>query len=176
MALLIVVCGGDDQTTVLPSAPGNDSGDQSSDTETDPSGDTDGQSSNPAPEPEPSGPVELNTIRIGSEVWGRTLPMTTGQCEIHEDDGNLPTSAFVWGTLDGDDDLRFAASLNQDGTVEAEISNGAMYWIAGERGPGDNDLIIELDFDTQTISGTATFTLINTGEMASGSFEFRCEK
>ncbi len=132
-----------------------------------------GASSEPAPEP--AGPVEPNTIRIGSQVWARTLPMTTGQCFLQADDGTLPDSGTVWGTLDGDETLRFSVSYGQDGTFESEISNNAdMYWIAGSRAPLD-DLVVELDFATQTISGGGTYTLLNTGETASGSFEFVCE-
>jgi hypothetical protein len=128
------------------------------------------------PTPEPSGTVDMNTIRIGSDVWSRTLPMTTGQCFLYEDDGNLPTSATVWGTLNGDDDLRFMANFGQDGTFEAEISNDVdMYWIAGERAPDPNDLSIELDFASNTITGSGTFYLANTGELASGSFAFQCD-
>jgi len=127
--------------------------------------------------PEPSGDVAMDTIRIGNDVWSRTLPMTTGQCFVFEDDGTLPTSGTVWGTLDGDDELRFAARLSQDGTFEAEISNDSdMYWLAGERAPDPKDLSIELDFENLTITGSGTFYLANTGELASGSFAFQCEE
>ena len=151
-----------DTVAVDTEAPGDDAGDESSDA---------------ASESEPVGPAEPNTIQIGSQVWERTLPMTTGQCFLYEDDGTLPTSATVWGTLDGDEELRFLVSQNQDGTVEAEINNNVdMYWLAGYRGPETDDLVIELDFDAQTISGSGTFTLLNTGDTVSGSFEFVCSE
>lgn len=125
--------------------------------------------------PEASGPLAENTIRIGDQTWERTLPMTTGQCFLYEDDGNLPTSGNVWGTLDGDDDLRFSASYGQDGTFEAEVSNNQdMYWGSGERF-AQEDLEIELDFDTLTISGSGTFISLTSGDRAMGSFLFVCE-
>ena len=106
--------------------------------------------------------------------------MVTGQCNLQEADGVLPTTAFVWGTLDGtdqsaEDSLTFAANFN-DGEVEAQVKdNIAMYWYVGPRLSENNDLTIELDFATRTISGTGTFTALGSGELASGSFEFRCE-
>ncbi len=131
----------------------------------------------PAIEPEPAGPVEPNTIRIGSQVWKRTLPMTTGQCFLFKEDGTLPTSGVAWGTLDGNEDLHFSAKLSQDGTFESDVNDGqALYWVAGERSPGVHDLAVDLDFDTQTISGHGTYESLVTGKRASGSFEFTCEE
>ncbi len=129
-------------------------------------------------EPEPAGAVEPNTIRIGSQVWKRTLPMTTGQCFLFKDDGTLPTSANVWGTLDGVEDSHFSASVNQDGTFEAGINgpgDSTLYWQAGQRNPEVNDLVIELDFEAQTITGHGTFHSLTERRSASGSFEFICE-
>lgn len=127
------------------------------------------------PTPEASGPLGENTIRIGDQTWERTLPMTTGQCFLFEDDGTLPDSGTAWGTLDGDEDLRFAARYQQDGTFESEVSNNHdMYWGSGPRF-GEDDLVIELDFDTLTISGNGTFASLITGERAMGSFQFTCE-
>ena len=124
---------------------------------------------------EPIGPADMNTIRIGDNTWNRTLPMTTGQCFLYEDDGNLPTSAVAWGTLDGDDDWRFSASQNQDGTFEAEVTNNAeVYWFAGARSPGVDDLEIVLDFEALTITGSGTFSDV-LGNAAGGSFAFQCE-
>jgi len=179
LATVVASCGGDGDST-SESADTSGQGDtsaQMADTvavDTEASGD---ESSDVASESEPVGPAEPNTIRIGSQVWERTLPMTTGQCFLYEDDGTLPTSATAWGTLDGDEELRFLVSQNQDGTLEAEINNNVdMYWLAGYRGPETDDLVIELDFDAQTISGSGTFTLLNTGETVSGSFEFVCSE
>ena len=186
LAVLVTVvasCGGDGDST-SESADTSGQGDTSAqtadavaaDTEA-PDEDAGDESSDAGSESEPVGPAEPNTIRIGSQVWERTLPMTTGQCFLNEDDGTLPTSATVWGTLDGDEELGFLVSQNQDGTLEAELDNNVdMYWLAGYRGPETDDLVIELDFDTQTISGSGTFTLLNTGETASGSFEFVCSE
>ncbi len=90
-------------------------------------------------EPEPAGAVEPNTIRIGSQVWKRTLPMTTGQCFLFKDDGTLPTSANVWGTLDGVEDSHFSASVQQDGTFEVRSERTwrqhPLLGQAGERSP-----------------------------------------
>lgn len=125
--------------------------------------------------PEASGPLGENTIRIGDQTWERTLPMTTGQCFLFEDDGTLPDSASAWGTLDNDEDLRFSARFNQDGTFESEVSNNHdMYWGSGPRF-GEDDLVVELDFETLTISGSGTYSSLITGERAMGSFQFTCE-
>lgn len=183
LATVVASCGGDGDST-SESADTSGQGDTSAQTDdtvavdTEASGEDAGdESSDAASESEPVGPAEPNTIRIGSQVWERTLPMTTGQCFLYEDDGTLPTSATAWGTLDGDEELRFLVSQNQDGTLEAEINNNVdMYWLAGYRGPETDDLVIELDFDAQTISGSGTFTLLNTGETVSGSFEFVCSE
>jgi hypothetical protein len=174
LMLVLAACGGaqEDSDTQTPD---NGSGSDSEDTVQ--GGGDPGNGDTGTPTPEPSGPVDMNTIRIGSDVWPRTLPMTTGQCFLYEDDGNLPTSATVWGTLNGDDGLRFMANFGQDGTFEAEISNDTdMYWIAGERAPPPKDLSIELDFASNTITGSGTFYLANTGELASGSFAFQCDE
>lgn len=101
--------------------------------------------------------------------------MTTGQCFLSEDDGTLPTSATAWGTLNGDEDLRFSARYQQDGSFESEVSNNHdMYWGSGPRF-GEDDLVIELDFDNLTISGHGTYTSLITGDRAMGSFQFICE-
>ncbi len=127
-------------------------------------------------EPEPATPVESNTIRIGSKVWKRTLPMTTGQCYLFKDDGTLPTSANAWGTLDGDDSYHFSAQLTQSGTFKAQVDdNASVYWVAGEGSPKVDDLVIDIDFDSQTIKGQGTFYSLTTNKLASGSFEFVCE-
>ena len=133
-----------------------------------------GGSSDPEAAPEPIGPVAVNTIQIGDETWTRTLPMTSGQCFLYEDDGTLPTSAVVWGPLDGDD-LSFSANYNQDGSFESEVRGENFFWVAGPRGPGVDDLEIELDFDTLTVTGEGTFHNLHNGEIAAGSFHFQCE-
>ena len=128
-------------------------------------------------EPEPAGAVEPNTIRIGSKVWKRTLPMTTGQCFLFKDDGTLPTSANVWGTLDGDDRYHFSATQDQGGGFAAQVDNDVdVYWLAGEKSPKGNDLVIDLDFEAQTIKGHGTFFSLTRQKLASGSFEFVCEE
>ena len=121
------------------------------------------------------GPAEMNTIRIGSQVWERMLPMTTGQCFVQNIEG-LPPSGVAWGTLDGDDRIRFSANQSQDGTNEAEVDDQeSYYWLAGPRASGPDDLEVELDFDALTIVGQGTFTNLFTGETAPGSFAFQCE-
>jgi hypothetical protein len=118
-----------------------------------------------------------NTIRIGDQVWERTLPMTTGQCFLSTAAGGIPDWGVAWGTLDGDEDIRFSASAKQDGSFEVEVINFVdMQWGAGPRfQQEESDLVVELDFDTLTISGHGTFRSLPTGERAMGSFEFTCE-
>jgi hypothetical protein len=124
----------------------------------------------------PVGPAAMNTIQIGDQVWSRTLPMTRGQCFLYEDDGTLPTSGTVWGTLNNDDSLHFSVNYNQDGTFEAQVDNDTdLYWLAGERNGTVNDLTIELDFDALTITGSGTFTNVVGNKNAQGSFAFQCE-
>ena len=173
----LAACGDDDPPGALSeladdaSAPGTQSGDGSGD---DASGDD--ASSGDAAAPEPVGPADMDTIRIGSQVWERTLPMTTGQCFVFEDDGVLPSSATAWGTLGGDDDVRFSVSANQDGTFEADVeSENEYWWLAGPRSSGPDDLVVELDFDALTVTGQGTFTNLYTGETAAGSFAIQCE-
>ena len=126
--------------------------------------------------PEAPGSLEMNTIRVGSQVWRRTLPMTTGQCFLYEADGTLPTSGVVWGTLDGDDEIGFSAGMNQDGTFEARLDDQTtFFYTAGPRNGTIDDLIVELDFDTLTIKGQGVFTNAFNGQSVHGSFEFQCE-
>jgi len=170
LTLLAAACGSDSGSSALPSV---DADDPSADATPPVDGDASGNSSNPAAEA--SGPVAVNTIRVGSQVWERTLPMTAGQCFLQEDDGTLPTSASVWGTLDGDENVRFSVGVNQDGTFEASLDNNVdFFWIAGPRSSEVDDLVIELDFATQTIRGSGTFVNAGRGETSTGSFEFRC--
>lgn len=162
--------GGDTQGTVQA---GDGTADENAETDGGEGGSTGGASDEPTPEAE--GALGENTIRIGDQTWERTLPMTTGQCFLYADDGNLPDSGNAWGTLDGDEDLRFAARYNQDGTFESEVSNNEdMYWGSGPRF-GEDDLVIELDFENLTISGHGTYSSLITGERAMGSFQFTCE-
>lgn len=121
------------------------------------------------------GPAAMDTIQIGSQVWQRTLPMTTGQCFVQNIEG-MPPFAVAWGTLDGDDDVRFTAGQNQDGMFNAEVEeDDAFFWMAGPRSTGPDDLVVELDFDALTITGEGTFTNFYTGESAPGAFAFQCE-
>jgi hypothetical protein len=177
-ALLVMVaaCGGSDgaQTTL---APGDQDGSQpiGGTQGTAPAG---GASQAGEVEPEPAGPVDPNSIRIGSQVWKRTLPMTQGQCFLFKDDGTLPTSASVWGTLDGNEEVRFSAGVSQDGTFHASVTgpgDSTLYWKAGAESPDVDDLVVELDFDSQTIKGSGTFHSLTERRLASGSFEFICE-
>lgn len=181
MVLMVVVllaaasCGGDDDSSnpAFGSDPNatTDGGEGTGD-----GGGGDGGGQSDGSSLEPIGPVDMNTIQIGSETWERTLPMTTGQCFLYEDDGSLPTSAVVWGTLNGDDEIRFSATYGQDGVLEAEVRNDTdMYWIAGERNPNVNDLVIELDFDTLTVTGHGTFSSLTKFTDAAGAFAFQCE-
>ncbi len=175
LALAATGCGGsdssDDAGTTTPStAPSVDDADSGNGT----GGQAD-DGSGGEPTGEPIGPAAMDTIRIGSETWTRTLPMTSGQCFLYEDDGTLPTTGVAWGPLDGPDGIRFSATHNQDGTFEAEVSNDTnVYWFAGPRSPGVDDLVIELDFDALTITGSGTFTSV-LGDVAQGSFAFQCD-
>lgn len=182
VSMFLGACGGgttepesnDSQVTT----PASDDGSVTDNGETDPgdSGDAgDGTDDSDSVTPEASGPLGENTIRIGDQTWERTLPMISGQCFLYEDDGTLPTSATAWGTLDGDDDLRFNVSHKQDGTFEAQISdNEAMFWGSGPSFE-EEDLVIELDFEALTIRGKGTFFSLTTRERAMGSFQFTCE-
>jgi hypothetical protein len=175
LALAATGCGGSDSggdgvTTTAATAPSVDDAGGGNGT----SGQVDGGSGG-GTTAEPVGPAAMDTIQIGSETWARTLPMTSGQCWLYEDDGTLPTSAVAWGPLDGPDGIRFSVSHNQDGTFGAEVSNDTnVYWFAGPRSPGVDDLVIELDFDALTITGSGTFTSV-LGEEAQGSFAFQCD-
>jgi hypothetical protein len=179
-ALTVAACSGAEPGSVA-SPPGDQTGNENGGQPTDaPQGDPTAGGGGQAGEveAEPAGPVEPNTIRIGSQVWKRTLPMTTGQCFLYEDDGTLPTSASVWGTLDGIEDSHFSASVGQDGAFGAGLNgpgDSTLYWQAGARNPEVNDLVIELDFEAQTIKGSGTFHSLTERRSASGSFEFICE-
>lgn len=122
----------------------------------------------------PIGPVAENTIQIGDQTWQRTLPMAQGQCVVFKDDGTLPDSAITWGTLDGDDDIRFSANQLQDGTFQSEVQGDDFFWIAGARSPGVDDLQIELDFDALTVIGEGTFSNLLSTDLRAGSFHFKC--
>jgi hypothetical protein len=178
LAILFTACGGDDSSSSDTVASGDTAG-EVADSASDASDDSEqptSDASEDASAPAPSGPVEMNTIRIGSTTWSRTLPMTSGQCFLYEDDGTLPTSANVWGTLDGDDDIRFSANYGQDGTFEAEVvDESAFFWIAGRRSPEVDDLVIELDFEALTITGSGTFANVGSVDPEQGAFAFQCE-
>ena len=128
--------------------------------------------------PEGNGEPEMNTIRIGSQVWTRTLPMTTGQCWVtDENDGGsgLPASSNIWGTLDGDEDVRFSAGMDQDGAFGAEVDDQrSFYWVSGKRSPL-NELTITHDYENRIARGTGVFENALTGERAYGSFAFQCQ-
>jgi hypothetical protein len=163
----ILACGGDDFSDLKSQQEQDNTG----------GGQTSSQSSDAGQSSGPVGPADINTIRIGDQVWMRTLPMTTGQCFLYEDDGSLPTSATVWGTLNNDDSLHFSVSYTQEGTFQAQVDNDSdMYWVAGERNGEIDDLTIELDFEAQTIRGSGTFTNFVGGGNAQGSFAFQCEE
>ena len=166
---------GDGQSSQAPQGAGADGGNGGGNSGGDSSTEIEPEAG--AVEPEPAGAVEPNTIRIGSQVWRRTLPMTTGQCFLFKDDGTLPTSANVWGTLDGDESYHFSAKQDQSGGFAAQVDNDVdVYWLAGEQSPKANDLVIDLDFDAQTINGHGTFFSLTQQKQASGSFEFVCEE
>lgn len=178
-SILIAGCGGGStepgNDTIPESAPTTDGGSGTDSVAAHPDDSGNAAAASDEPIPEASGPLGDNSIRIGDQTWERTLPMTTGQCFLFADDGTLPDSGNAWGTLDNDEDLRFAARYNQDGTFESEVSNNHdMYWGSGPRF-GEDDLVVDLDFDTLTISGHGTFVSLITGERAMGSFQFTCE-
>ena len=167
IVVLSLGCGGDGLS--LPEVPTQEGGGQ----RTDPPGS--GNDSEAANGVMPGGPAEMNTIRIGDEVFERTLPMTSGQCFLYEADGTLPTSATVWGTVDDDDGTHFAVSYGQNGDFEAQVDSPNYHWLAGTRNGEIDELSIELDFDAQIIKGSGIFTNFLTGESAEGTFEFMCE-
>ena len=174
VAVVAVGCGSDDSLTAGLPAVEDDPTESEPAAASDAATDTDTES-DAASGAESVGPAEMNTIRIGSQVWERTLPMTTGQCFVQNVEG-LPPSGVSWGTLDGDDGIRFSAKQNQDGTNEAEVDDQeSYYWLAGPRSSGPDDLEVELDFEALTIIGQGPFTNLFTGETAPGSFAFQCE-
>lgn len=171
--MVIASCGGGGTTPTAGDPGGADQGAGQSDQGATTSTAVTGGPSNDVT-PEASGPLEANTIRIGDQVWNRTLPMTTGQCFLIEDDGTLTDAGTAWGTLNGEDSLTFSASYRVDG-VEAQVKNESdMYWGSGPRFLED-DLVVELDFANLTISGHGIFVSLITGEKAMGSFEFVCD-
>lgn len=174
MVLVVAGCGGDDGSGDVDGAENNNAGTSGPEPSDDnPSSEDTGGGSSEEPTPEASGPLSPDSIRIGSEVWSRTLPMTSGQCFVFKDDGTLPDSAVAWGSLDNDDSLSFSANYGQDGTFEAEVRGETMYWVAGER--SGTELTVELDFDNLTITGEGIFNNLHTNEFAHGSFNFICE-
>lgn len=177
LAIILAACGGAGSapTQAVDGSPGITDAGQVNQGGT--GGTSSGSGSGDEVTPEASGPLAPNTIRIGDQVWERTLPMTTGQCFLSRADLGIPDWGLAWGTLDGDEEVRFSASHKQDGTFEVEVTNNVnMQWGAGPRFQQEAaDLVIELDFDTLTISGHGTFRSLPTGERAMGSFEFTCE-
>ncbi len=169
---LVAGCGGDDSADGTEDAAADDGAEANVDADDGGAADDAGDAGGAAT---PAGPAAMNTIQVDGEVWDRTLPMTTGQCFVQNVEG-LPPSGVAWGTLDGDDELRFSASQNQDASNEAEVETPDVFWVAGPRvADGPDDLVIELDFDALTIVGSGTFTNLYTGETAAGSFAFQCE-
>lgn len=174
VGLITAACGGDDDTsntaTAEPSTPTTAAGGSGNSGGGGSGGSAGGGA---AAANTPIGPVAANTIQIGDTTWTRTLPMTTGQCFLQESE-SLGNSAVGWGPLDGDHSIRFSANQNQDGTFEAEVRDDErIFWIAGPRSPGVDDLEIELDFNALTIVGEGTFSTI-LGDSAPGSFHFEC--
>ncbi len=174
--LVMAGCGGTDLgvDAAQDTSPSSDQGSQETQAGAGESGDDAGQTSADDPTPEGSGPLDVDSIRIGSNVWHRTLPMTRGQCFLQPDDGTLPDSGVAWGTLDNDDNLSYAANYNQDATFEAEVSSDTMFWVAGVR--TGSELSIELDFAADTIRGEGLFNNLHTDEWAYGSFQFTCDE
>lgn len=72
--------------------------------------------------------------------------------------------------------MRFSVRHKQDGTFEAENQSRTYYWIAGARSIGVDDIQIELDFESLTITGQGIFTNIYTSESMRGSFNIQCEE
>ena len=120
---------------------------------------------------EPTGP---NTIRIGDQVWTRIVEEDVGQCFVQEATQGLQESASVWGYVDENQTQRFSVNLN-NGEVQADVNGATYYWVAGARNSEVNDLELELDFASQTIKGSGTFTNAFDGKSEPGSFEFTCE-
>lgn len=186
MAMVVALgagaCGDDGGSGVFGPDPSEDGGFGGDSATTDSAGASDGSDATPSgpggPDditPEAGGALAMNTMRIGDRVWERTLPMTSGQCFLYEDDGTLPTSATVWGPTVGDEGSHLAVNHNQDGTFEAQVDSDGYYWIAGQRNSAIDDLTIELDFDALTITGAGVFVNAVTGEWAQGSFALQCD-
>lgn len=172
LAVLLVVgltaCGGDDST-----------GDDGSDLGSDPApaatqspaneGDDGGGAAT-----EPAGPAEPNTFVVGGEVWVRVTPMTEGQCFLPAEDGGNPVNGTAWGPMEGDG-IQFSVDYSDQGSHEADVEGPDSWWAAGSR-VGTEDLVVEVDHETNTISGYGTFSNLRTGETAQGSFNIQCEE
>jgi len=123
------------------------------------------------PTPEANGPLPADSIRIGNEVFERTIP-ADGQCFTQEDDGTIPDSGVVGGSLNNDPEFSFNVRHGQDGSLEAEVRSNLMDWISGVK--DGTELTVDLDFETSSISGEGLFYNVHTNEWAYGSFTFTC--
>jgi hypothetical protein len=123
------------------------------------------------PTPEASSPLPSDSFRIGDAVWERTIP-TDGQCFVQEDDGTIPDSGAARGSVNNDPGVEFSVSHDQDGSVEAQVSSDLMNWISGVK--DGTELTIQLDFETNSMSGAGLFYNGHTDEWAYGSFMFTC--
>lgn len=119
----------------------------------------------------PSGPIELNTIRVGSDTWTRTLD-GSGQCFLPAEDGGNPVDGTVWGSAEPGG-VNFSVSYGEvsGNPTEADVEGSDFWWVA----KGD-DLVIEFDYDAMTISGSGTFENQLLAEAPrQGDFLFQCE-
>ena len=103
--------------------------------------------------------------------------MTEGQCFLPAEDGGNPVDGTAWGPMEGDG-ISFSVDYAGEGSGnahEAEIQGADFWWAAGSR-VGTEDLSVEVDHASMTISGFGTFSNLQTGETAPGSFNIRCEE
>lgn len=169
IAVIATACGGGEGDDVGEDVFGG-IGQASGDVEPGEQGSSDGGTLD-EPTPEASSALPADSMRIGDSVWERTIP-SDGQCFVQEDDGTISDSGTVWGSVSNDQGVEFKVSHGQDGGLSAQISSNLMGWNSGVK--DGTELTIQLDFETNTMSGEGLFYNTHTNEWAYGSFTFTC--
>ncbi len=123
------------------------------------------------PTPEATSPLPADSIRIGDTAWERKIP-TDGQCFVHEDDGTIPDTGNVWGSVNNDPEVEVRVKHNEDGSQSAQVDSNLIGWISGQM--NGTELTVNLDFETSSISGKGLFYNTHADEWAYGSFAFTC--
>jgi hypothetical protein len=169
VVLLVAGCGGDDSSVDQGVDQGSNEAPQTTQAqaETDAATAQGGEDTASAP----SGPIEMNTIRVGSVTWTRTLD-GSGQCFLPAEDGGDPVDGTVWGSAEpGSVNFSVTYGDASGNPTEADVEGDDFWWVA----KGD-DLVIEFDYDAMTISGSGTFeNQLLAEDPRQGDFLFQCE-